>query len=219
VTQRGAVSGPESRQMKKEAVALELELEMKIESGMTGEELYRRFQAGDNDVFEQLVSLYESELFGFLIGIVNDQHEAKHLMIESFAQLAVGGWKFAGKASLKTYLFTIAKNMAVRYMKMRSREKHISYEEIVEILVDKEKEEETLPDILEREENKQLLHKAMRSLKDEHRVVLILLYFEDMSYKSAGKAMNRSVKQISDLAYRAKAALKKKLENEGYEYT
>jgi len=186
---------------------------------MTGEELYRRYQSGDNDIFEQLVALYENELYGFLNGMVHDQHEAKHLMIESFAQLAVGGWKYAGKASLKTYLFTIAKNMAMRYLKMRSKEKHISYEEIVEVLVDNEKDEDSLPDILEREEDKQLLHKAMRSLKDEHRVVLILLYFEDMSYKAAGKVMNRSVKQISDLAYRAKAALKKKLESEGYEYT
>ena len=196
-----------------------MELEAKIESDMTGEELYRRYQAGDNDVFEQLVALYENELYGFLNGMVRDRHEAKHLMIESFAQLAVGGWKYAEKASLKTYLFTIAKNLALRYLKMRSKEKHVSYEEIVEVLVDKGKDEKTLPGILEREEDKELLHNVLRTMKDEHRVVLILLYFEDMSYKAAAKVMNRSVKQISDLAYRAKAALKKKLENEGFKYT
>jgi DNA-directed RNA polymerase specialized sigma24 family protein len=46
--------------------------------------------------------------------------------------------------------------------------------------------------------------------------VLLLLYFEDMSYREAGKAMNKSEKQIKHLAFRAKKALKKKLESMNY---
>ena len=186
---------------------------MNVENKLTGEELFRQFLAGDSDAFEELVALYEEELFNFINRMVDDYHEAKHLTIESFAQLAVSGGKFSGKSSLKTYLFTIGKNLASRYLKMRGREKHISYEEIMGVVSD---EGATLQNFIEQEETKQMLHEALKDLKDEHRAVILLLYFEDMSYMQAGRAMNKSEKQIKHLAYRAKAALKKKLENERF---
>ena len=185
------------------------------EQNVTGEELFRRYLAGYSDAFETLVSLYDDELYHFINRIVNDYHDAKHLTIEAFAQLAIGGSKFANESSLKTYLFTIGKNLAARYMKKRGAEQHISFEEVVGLLVD---ESETPESYLEREENKRMLHEAMKGLKDDHRVILVLLYFEDMSYMQAGRAMRKSEKQIKQLAYRAKAALKKNLESGGFTY-
>ena len=181
----------------------------------TGEELFRRYLAGDNDAFEALIAMYDDELCHFINRIVNDYHEAKHLTIDAFAQLAVGGKKFAEKSSLKTYLFTIGKNLAARYIKKRGKEKHIPFEEIVELLGDDSK---TPDSHMEREENTRMLRDAMLDLKDDHRVVLILLYFEDMSYMQAGKAMHKSETQIKQLAYRAKAALKRKLKSDGFTY-
>jgi len=58
----------------------------------------------------------------------------------------------------------------------------------------------------------------MQILKDDHYTVLKLLYFKDMSYLQAGKAMNKSEKQIKHLAFRAKAALKRILEKDGFNY-
>lgn len=157
--------------------------------------------------------MYEEELYNFINGIVRDYHESKHLMIETFARLAVNGGQFAGKSSIKTYLFAIGKNLALRYVKTQGREQHVSFEEVIEVLSDGN---DTPYAFIERDENKRQLHEAMSNLKEEHRAVLILLYFEDMSYIEAGRAMNKSEKQIKHLAYRAKAALKKKLENQGF---
>jgi len=183
---------------------------------MTGEELYRCFQLGNDDAFETFVALYEQELALFINGIVHDYHEAKHLTIETFARIAVRGGQFAGKSSIKTYLFAIGKNLAMRYVKMRKCEQHISYEDVIGVLID---EDESPHCFMEREENRRLLHATMQNLKEEHRAVLILLYFEDMSYIEAGRAMNKNLKQIRGLAYRAKVALKRKLESEGFTYT
>ena len=182
---------------------------------ISGEELYRRFLEGDKGAFDELVELYENELSYFIHGIVHDYHEAKHLMIETFAQLVISGGKFAGKSSLKTYIFTIGKNLAFRYRKMRASEQHLSYEDAIEVLVD---DEDTPEHYMEREENKHYLHEAIKDLKEEYREVLELLYFEDMSYLEAARVMDKSEKQISNLAYRAKAALKKRLENVGFTY-
>lgn len=181
-------------------------------TGISGEELFKRFLLSDARAFEELVEKYEDELFRFLKGIVNDYHEARHLTIEAFSRLATGGKKFAGKSSLKTYLFTIGKNQALRYIKMRGREIHISYEDAIGKLACGG---DTSSDRMEQEENSRMLHNAMKDLKDEHRTVLLLLYFQDMSYIQAGRVMNKSEKQIKHLAYRAKAALRKRLEDMG----
>ena len=181
---------------------------------LSGEELFSRFLSGDERSFDELVALYEDELFHFINNIVHDHHEAKHLMIEAFARLAVGGKRFSGKSTLKTYLFTIGKNLALRYVKMRRREQHVPYLDVVETLVS---DDEAPNAAVEREEDKRLLHEAMRGLNESHRAVLILLYFEDMSYIQAGRALGKSETQVRGLAHRAKIALKIALEEKGYE--
>ena len=176
---------------------------------LTGEELYRRFLAGDGRAFEELVALYEDDLSRYIYGHVRDFHETEHLTIDTFTQLALNKKAFEGKSALKTYLFGIARNLTAQHMKKRIREQHIPFEEIAELDIDTG---DTIDTILEKNERKTALKESMRELKKEYHAVLLLLYFEGMSYKQAGQVMKKSEKQIKDLAYRAKAALKKKLE-------
>jgi len=176
---------------------------------LTGEELYRRFLAGDGRAFEELVALYEDDLSRYIYGHVRDFHETEHLTIDTFTQLALNKKAFEGKSALKTYLFGIARNLTAQHMKKRIREQHIPFEEIAELDIDTG---DTIDTILEKNERKTSLKESMRELKKEYHAVLLLLYFEGMSYKQAGQVMKKSEKQIKDLAYRAKAALKKKLE-------
>jgi len=176
---------------------------------LTGEELYRRFLAGDSRAFEDLVAMYEDDVSRFIYGYVRDYHETEHLAIDTFTQLALNRKAFQGKSALKTYLLGIAKNLAAQHMRKRKREQHISFEEIAELKIDNG---ESIYVIVEKNERNTVLKEAMRELKQEYHAVLLLLYFEGMSYKQAGKVMNKSERQVKDLAYRAKAALKKKLE-------
>ena len=178
---------------------------------VTGEELFRRYLAGDEYAFEDLVALYEADLSRFINSKLNDYYETKHLTIEAFGQLAVNGKKFAGQSTLKTYLFAIARNLVAKHLKARNKisNDYISYDEIVYDISDGG---QTLDIQMEREETKQMLHEAMRELKEEYHKTLTLLYFEDMSYRQAGQVLGKSEKQIKDLAYRAKASLKKRIE-------
>jgi len=109
---------------------------MKSESERAGsnEECFRLYLEGNDKAFEKLVDVYEDELLRFINSIINDYHESEHLMIEAFAKLAEHGGRFAGKSSLKTYLFAIGKNLAFTYVKKRRREHHISYEECLNTL-------------------------------------------------------------------------------------
>ena len=176
---------------------------------ITGEQLYNRFKDGDNAAFEELVSLYEDEMSRYIYGIVRDKHETEHLVIDTFTQLVLNKKDFEGKSTLKTYLFGIAKNLTMQHIKKRKKEKHVSFEEIAEIDVSGGV---TFQTVIEKEADSMRVVNAMRELKDEYHVILTLLYYEDMSYKEVAQAMNKSEKQIKDLAYRAKTALKKKLD-------
>jgi len=183
---------------------------------MSGEELYELYLGGDDAAFESFVAMYEDELARFINGMLRDSREAQHLTVETFSQLILNKKKFAGGSSIKTYLFAIGKNIALRHIKKRGKEQHISYEEIAEKAHD---ESGTPGDIVERRESRHLLHNAILKLKEDHRVVLTLIYFEDMSYMQAGRFMGKSETQIRGLAHRAKAALKKELEGSGHSWT
>lgn len=177
--------------------------------GISGEELYTMFLAGDESAFEQLVMLYEDDLFGYINSIIRDRYEARQLTIETFAQLIVNTSKFKGNSSLKTYLFAIGRNISAHHLKSRIHDEHIPFDDIVESLVDNA---EPIESFMEREESRQVLREAMLDLKQEYRIVLTLLYFEDMSYAQAGKSMDKTEKQVKNLAYQAKLALRHALE-------
>ena len=161
----------------------------------SGEELYRSFLAGNSSAFEDLVAMYEDELSRFIYGIVCDYHETEHLTIDTFTQLALNKKPFKGDSTLKTYLFGIAKNLTLQHMKKRKRDQHISFEDVAELDLGNN---ESIQDILEKEEATSGLREAMRELKKEYHAVLILLYFENMSYRQAGQVMNKSEKQIKN---------------------
>ena len=56
------------------------------------------------------------------------------------------------------------------------------------------------------------------SLKPEYREALYLIYFEDLSYRSAATVVSKSEQQIKNLVYRGKQSLKTILEQGGFVY-
>ena len=78
-------------------------------------------------------------------------------------------------------------------------------------------EENIEQNYIQQEEDSRL-RKIVSRLKPEYSQILCLVYFENFNNSEAGKIMKKSSKQIRDLLYRAKNALKKELEKEGTDY-
>lgn len=179
-----------------------------------GEESYRRFLQGDKAAFSELIDLYNESLIFFIRRFVFDLNLAEDIAEDCFVALIVHPHRYHFKVSLKTYLFTIARNKAVDYIRHHQVIKEISLEEIEEKSVEYLSfEEEVL-----REEKKKELHQALDMLKEKFRTVLHLIYFEEMSYEDAGKVMKKSRKQIENLAYRARKELRAILLEKGWNY-
>lgn len=174
--------------------------------------LYLRFLEGDETAFKELVLRHREALVLFIYGFVHQMEDAEDLMMETFARLLASHSPFKGKSSFKTWLFTIGRNLAL--MQVRK-------ERFWNKSVDIQGTGSQMPGLdleLLQEERNRILYQGLESLHTDYRQVLFLIYFENMSYAEAGEVMKKNEKQITNLAYRGKKALKDFLEKEGFEY-
>ena len=180
----------------------------------TGTVCYRRFQEGDVQALEELVELYSDGLLFFINGFVNNLAVSEDLADETFFEVMSGKSRFKERCSFKTWLFKIGRHNALDYLRRQARFPSLPLEEAEPELTDGISLERQ---ILKNEQSRQL-HKALRTLHGEYRTVLHLLYFEDMSCIESGVVLHKTRKQIENLAYRGKKALKSALEKEGFEF-
>ncbi|MDO5292672.1 MAG: RNA polymerase sigma factor [bacterium] len=175
---------------------------------------YLRFLKGDAAGLEALVETYNKTLIFFLNTYVHDLTVAEDLAAETFFELVVKKSRFKPNFSFKTWLFRIGRNNAIDYLRKQKRRNHVAFHEIEETL----DHTQNLDEHIIQDERKNQLLCAMSHIAEQYRDILYLIYFEDMSYVDAGIVMKKSEKQIKNLVYRAKLALKQALEMEGFCY-
>ena len=172
--------------------------------------LYDRYlkKRGEEDL-RVLFSRHGKKLTLFLFGFVGDMRDAEELMLDAFAAAAAGKTPFFGKSSFKTWLYAIARHKALMFL----RKKKVRTVPADELPLAGDPEADAA--LLAAERNAGL-YRAMERLSADYRQVLFLLYFEEMSYEEIGRVTFKSRKQLYHLAERAKAALKKELEQAGF---
>ena len=175
-------------------------------------ESYQQFLQGDEAGLVQIIREHKDGLILYLNGIVRNIDTAEELTEETFVKLVVKRPRFSGKSTFKTWLYTIARNIAMDYLRRHKRT--VSMDVCAPI-------RDELAD-LERswigQEEKLQLHRTMEKLKPEYRQVLHLRYFEDFSCKQIARIMGKTTHSTETLLYRAKLALKQKLMEEGFSY-
>lgn len=178
-----------------------------------GGESYRRYCGGADDALGEIIIEYRDGLIFYLNSFVKDIVTAEGLAEDVFFKLAVKKPKFREKSSFKTWLYAIGRNEALTYLK-KQKNAEIPVCEFPEAASEYgNPEAEYIKD-----ERKAALHRNISALKAEYRQVLWLYYFEEMSAEEISVIMKKSVHNIETLLYRARGALKEKLEKEGCTY-
>ena len=169
-----------------------------------GASSYRRFLEGDESAFDEIMKELFDNLVFFIDRYVHDIHAAEDIAIDAFSDLVVNKHRYNFKVTLKTYLFMLGRSRALNYIKHR---KVINFVELTEA-DNISAEQETLEEIILADERKRVVNNALNSLPDDMRVVIHLIYFEDLSYDEAAKVMKKNHKQVDNLLYRAKKELR-----------
>lgn len=171
---------------------------------MGNADVCRRFDPCDPNDLEQLLKLYRPGLIFFIQRFVGDPDTAEDLAIDSFLELLIHPLRYNSRSSMKTYLFMIGRSKALNYLKRRAR---FSPEPIPEDHPsDTALEEHFLAD-----ERRRALHKALTTLPEEMRTAIHLVYFEELTYRETAQVMKKTEKQVDNLLYRAKNALRVQL--------
>ncbi len=180
----------------------------------TGLDYYLRYLKGEEAALRGLVEQYWNSMLLFTNGYTHCLEDAEDIAQEALIKLSVKRPKFQHENQLKAYLFKICRNLALNHLKKNRRLQSLT-PEITETLQDEIQDVEAR---MELEDTSRILHHAMLRLKQEHREILYLRYFEQLSIKEIAAIMKRSEKYITSLAYQARQTLKKILEKEGFHY-
>ncbi len=187
---------------------------------------YRRFLNGDERGLEQLIALYQRGLLHFLYGYVHDVALAEDILTDVFMTLYYKrSFKEQDNASLKTYIYKIARNKALNAIKKRNRQKELSLDSLTEngegswIETAFPPEQTFSPEqTLEQQEQKHVLHSALGTIKKEYRETLQLRYFDNLTPEEISVITKKSPKQVYNLLARGKTALKEQLLSGGIHY-
>jgi len=173
----------------------------------TDETLYRRYLDGDEDALGELMERYGTKLTLYLDGYLCDLHEAEDLMIEVFAYL------IAKKPHIRdgAYLYQSARHMALRLLHKKRAGNCFS----LDALTEEPEARELVEEAVQSAERARLLRTCMTELHEDYRKALFLVYFEGLSHAETAAVMGKREKQVADLIYRGKIALRKRLEQEG----
>ena len=179
-----------------------------------GASSYCRFRDnGDESGLVEIIRDYKDGLILYLTSIVGNINIAEDLAEDTFVLLGTKKPKDKGKGTFRTWLYTIGHNVAIDYLRKKSRHNEILFDDLTGMTY-----EENLEISYVKEEQKIIIHQAMKKIKTEYRQVLWLVYFEELTNREAAAIMKKSVHSIENLVSRARKSLKSELEREGFKY-
>jgi len=176
----------------------------------TDEALFYRYLCGDKGEMAELVGRYGDSLTLYIGAIIGDVQDAEDLMIEAFARVCARGPQLSD-GGFRPYLYKAARNLAFRFAAKNRLRRSFGFDDLCKEPESGEFIERT---VLTKERDK-VLHLCMEKLAPDYREALYLTYFEDMSRAEVAAVLDKREKQIENLVYRGKQALRTLLESEG----
>ena len=163
-------------------------------------ETYTQYINGNIEAFDKIVLKYKNNLISFILRYVKDYYVAEDISQDVFAYIYVYRKNYNLKYSFKTYLFTIAKNKSIDYLRKKKDLINISD---VQIQDTKNIEDE----LLIKESDKETIN-LLKKLRKDQEIVLYLADIEQLPYKEIAKITKKTVSNVKVTVFRARNSLK-----------
>ena len=186
---------------------------------LTEQELIARARDGDQTAFEALVTENERRIYHLCHRLTGNPEDAADLTQEAFLNAWRGLSGFQGGSSFSTWLYRLASNACLDFLRREKRRRVLS---MTVPLEDEEGRQADLPDqgptpeeALEASERCLALHAGLQRLSEEHRRVLVMRELQGLSYREIASALGVEEGTVKSRLARARGALRKVLLEEG----
>ena len=170
--------------------------------------LISRAQSGDEQAFADLMRANYAFVYAIVIGIMDNPHDAEEVVQDTFLNVYRGLAQYEEQTKFRSWLATIARNRALNWLRTQ-RMDTVSINEVEEHTL---QTPNTLDDQLIRDEQRELIRRAMETLSQKDREIAHSYYLDGASYDELTRAHGLSYKAIAFRLSRAKRRLAKRLQ-------
>lgn len=187
-------------------------------SGESDLALVARAQNGDTRAFDDLVRKYTPKLYGMVYNMTSNREDTADLLQEIFSKAYRSLTRFMGKSSFYTWIYSIAVNMTLNFLKKRGRHTKISLDDVdtgiendpsfIELTT---AAKGTLREVNIHELQKRL-NEAMMKLSEEHRTVVTLYDVQGLQHAEISEIVGVSEGTVRSRLFYAHRQLQNYLE-------
>jgi RNA polymerase sigma-70 factor (ECF subfamily) len=179
--------------------------------------LMLRVKQGEREAFAELVTKYQQAVINLLARTVQDYTEAEDLAQNVFVQAYKAAHRYESSARFSTWLFTIARNVALNELRRRHRHPADSLDALTEEREDhpgrqlENTKTESPPHALLRVELEQKVNDALAELPENQRTAILLCREEELSYEDIAKVLGVTLSATKSLIHRGRETLRQQL--------
>jgi RNA polymerase sigma-70 factor, ECF subfamily len=184
-------------------------------SELTDNELIEVIRKNDQERYSEIVERYQTKLFVYIYRLVGNKEEAEDLLQDVFVKAYKNLNSYDISRKFSSWIYRIAHNESVNYIKRKSLKKFISFETITSSKdkLDSSSEEEGADKAWIRKEVSKEVSEAIGRLPFKYKQVLTLRYYSDQSYEEIAEILGKPVNTVGTLINRAKKKLVEELKN------
>jgi RNA polymerase sigma factor (sigma-70 family) len=174
--------------------------------------LVHRARAGDMSAYDDLVRRYQERIYATIYHMTSNHEDASDLAQESFIKAFQALKSFKGGSSFYTWVYRIAVNKTINFLKQRRNRAHMSLNDLdfnaehdpdlVALISDKTpRRDVALSELQEK------LNEAMQKLSDQHRLVVSLHDVQGLSHEEIAQIMDCNIGTVRSRLFYARQQL------------
>src|SRR5487761_2501640 len=172
-------------------------------------DLVRRARNGDLNAYDDLVKRYQERIYATIYHMTSNHEDANDLAQDAFIKAFQALKSFKGGSSFYTWLYRIAVNKTINFLKQRKNRLHMSLNDLdfntennpdlVALISDKTPRREAgLKELQEK------LIEALLKLSEQHRLVMVLHDVQGQSHEEIAEIMNCNIGTVRSRLFYAR---------------
>ena len=163
-----------------------------------------------DEAFNRLVQEYKERLYWHIRKIVLDHDDANDVVQNTFIKVHLNIENFNENSTLFTWMYRIATNEALNFIKSKAKKIGLKNEEWIEAIADNLEADP----FFDGDEAALILQKEISKLPEKQRIVFNMRYFDGMNYDSISEILDTSVGALKASYHHAVKKIKTKLTND-----